>query len=165
MGRAALWHIVWDSRNACYQLSEQTEQGTIPIPLDVGSNLWRQWLERVPSFAFQSKEHRARGGVYWTAYRKMHGRLKRKYLGAPHEVTLARLEQVAAALAESGSPCATALITSPDLNTTGTPGSDRVQEHLLATKFFVPASRRTSPCGCANPAGQRLPRSRPVTSL
>ena len=33
MGRAALWHIVWDSRNACYQLSEQTEQGTIPAKI------------------------------------------------------------------------------------------------------------------------------------
>lgn len=33
MGRAALWHIVWDSRNACYQLSEQIEQGIIPAKI------------------------------------------------------------------------------------------------------------------------------------
>jgi LuxR family transcriptional regulator, maltose regulon positive regulatory protein len=109
MDKTVPWHIIWDSHNACYLLSEQIGQDRTPVPLDAESDRWWRWLEQVPSFAFHSKdgehfatrqERQARGGVYWTAYRKMNGRLKQKYLGTPQEVTLARLEEMATTLAE-----------------------------------------------------------------
>src|SRR6266568_4570616 len=41
-----------------------------------------------------------RGGWYWKAYRKQHGKLSSRYLGKSETVTLARLQTVAQALAD-----------------------------------------------------------------
>jgi LuxR family maltose regulon positive regulatory protein len=51
------------------------------------------------------KERRARGGAYWSAYRRYHGTLRRVYLGRSPCVTHARLQAIAEAwCAESVSP-------------------------------------------------------------
>jgi len=42
-----------------------------------------------------------RGGWYWKAYRKQHGKLSSRYLGKSETVTLARLQAVAQALADA----------------------------------------------------------------
>ncbi len=44
------------------------------------------------------KERRARGGTYWTAYRRTCGRLRKVYLGRTETLTHARLEDVACLL-------------------------------------------------------------------
>src|SRR5438128_7234433 len=68
--------------------------GIIP---DTGE--WFSWLQRIPSFAFQAKdsghftarkETRARGGIYWIAYRHMQGKLRKKYIGPIASATIAR---------------------------------------------------------------------------
>lgn len=109
MSKLASRHLAWNADLARYQLGEQMGQGLAVSEGDVERDAWQEWLELVPSFSFQGKdghhftalkERRARGGAYWTAYRKINGKLERKYLGSPQEVTLARLEHVAAALAE-----------------------------------------------------------------
>lgn len=76
--------------------------------LTVGTADWYVWLEQVSTFAFTGptgtftarKEPRQRGGAYWKAYRKRAGKLHRVYLGKSNELTLARLQAVATALAE-----------------------------------------------------------------
>ena len=69
-----------------------------------GSAEWFSWLQRIPSFAFHArtgghftarKETRARGGVYWIAYRHIGGQLVKRYIGAPAATTIARLKEVA----------------------------------------------------------------------
>src|SRR5919112_1898174 len=80
--------------------------------IGVDSASWIAWLtdSATRSFSFQSssgkytarKEHRSRGGEYWVAYRKRGGKLHKAYLGKAQDVTLARLEDVAAALAGRG---------------------------------------------------------------
>src|SRR5918994_6422875 len=75
----------------------------------VASPSWIAWLTDpgTRSFSFQSpsgrytarKEHRSRGGEYWVAYRKRGGKLYKTYLGKAEDLTLERLEDVAAAIA------------------------------------------------------------------
>lgn len=67
---------------------------------------WFAWLDEVSSFAFYGqrgsftarKETKQRGAVYWYAYRKLEGKLAKKYLGKTADLTFARLEDVAGVL-------------------------------------------------------------------
>ncbi|BCL83736.1 LuxR family transcriptional regulator [Ktedonobacteria bacterium brp13] len=158
MNKRVQWQIVWDSHCACYQLSEQTDQERTCVPLESESRRWKQWLSQVSSFTFQSKdgthftalkERRTRGGAYWTAYRKVQGKFKCKYLGVPQEITLSRLERVSAALAERERQPVSSRTFLPglpaflDQNGPEIALSDQAQKHLLETKFFVPTSLHT----------------------
>ena len=149
MGNSAAWQVTWNADLAHYQVGEQIRQGIVVPELEVEEDAWQEWLERISSFSFQSKdgthvtalkERRGRGRVYWIAYRKIGGQLKRKYLGASQEVTLARLEQVASVLVLPETPIASppSPVTSPSVIDSVKP-LPVPQEPLLATKFLVPA--------------------------
>jgi LuxR family maltose regulon positive regulatory protein len=77
----------------------------------VGAPAWYMWLDSATTFAFHGehgaftahKERRGRAGGYWKAYRKRAGRLHRAYLGASADLTLDRLNTIAADLARRGS--------------------------------------------------------------
>jgi LuxR family transcriptional regulator, maltose regulon positive regulatory protein len=139
----------------------------------VGSPSWIAWLTdpATRSFSFRSpsgtytarKEHRSRGGEYWTAYRRQSGRLRKAYLGKAEDLTLARLEEAAAALSGHGEkatasppPDATSGDGGSSRRTDATPtegpttADDRVRERshrgahgdpLLMTKLSVPFVR------------------------
>ena len=74
--------------------------------LTVGTPAWYAWLEEVSIFAFVSdmgtftarKEPVKSGGAYWKAYRKRDRKLHHAYLGKSQDVTLQRLNAVAAQL-------------------------------------------------------------------
>jgi LuxR family transcriptional regulator, maltose regulon positive regulatory protein len=62
------------------------------------------WLEQIASFSFYSrrgmhytvrKQKVQRGSSYWYAYRRLHGRIVKRYLGRTADLTLARLEEIA----------------------------------------------------------------------
>ena len=83
---------------------------------------WFAWLDAATRFAYPlfdpakgyivaaitvRKEARARGGTYWTAYRRADGHLRKVYLGRAAAVTQARLAAVAEDLrggGEAGAP-------------------------------------------------------------
>jgi LuxR family maltose regulon positive regulatory protein len=140
--------------------------------LQVDSTSWAAWLTdpATRSFSFQSpsgkytarKEYRSRGGEYWVAYRKRDGKLHKAYLGKAQDVTLERLEDVAAALTghgneTKGSPpqdatAGDAGLARADAAATEGPtkADDQVQERshrvvhgdqLLLTKLSVPSAR------------------------
>jgi len=115
---------------------------------------WYAWLEMASTFAFTSeagtftaRKERAgnrRGGWYWKAYHKQHGKLTPHYLGKTETLTLVRLQTVAQALAG-------ALV-----ETTPEPGADEARPSaqaaapgmwsdaripLLATKLYRPLPR------------------------
>ena len=151
MRQSAVRSVAWNPQTADYKISEQTQQGIVTVPLHGESDAWHDWLEQVPSFMFQSrygccftavKQHQ--GGTSWIAYRRAGGRLKKKYLGPPERITLARLEQVATSLAASEAPpvSAPAPFSSASIgqSTSWLQGDDRLDEQLLSTKFFVPSS-------------------------
>jgi LuxR family maltose regulon positive regulatory protein len=122
--------------------------------LTVDTAAWFAWLETASTFSFVSETgsftarreqagHK-RGGWYWKAYRKQHGKLSSRYLGKSETITLARLQTVAQALAD-------ALVeTAPDTDAdaavpsaqAAAPGmrSDSLTP-LLATKLHRPLPR------------------------
>src|SRR5262249_12896790 len=122
------------------------------LAIDFESAAWQSWLAQRSSFAFQSKdgyrftarkETRARGGIYWVAYRKIRGKLTHTYLGRSEDVTLARLEQAARFLAWQASQEAD----SPPVKAQQTRQESHIelkwQDQLLSTKFFVPVASHT----------------------
>ena len=79
--------------------------------LTVDTAAWFAWLETASTFSFVSETgsftarreqagHK-RGGWYWKAYRKQHGKLSSRYMGKSETITLARLQIVAQALADA----------------------------------------------------------------
>ena len=78
--------------------------------LTVDTAAWFAWLETASTFSFGSSEGRftarreqaghKRGGWYWKAYRKQHGKLSSRYLGKSETITLAHLQTVAQELAD-----------------------------------------------------------------
>src|SRR5437660_8662921 len=79
--------------------------------LTVDTAAWFAWLETASTFSFVSETgsltirreqagHK-RGGWYWKAYRKQHGKLSSRYMGKSETITLARLQMVAQALADA----------------------------------------------------------------
>src|SRR6266536_3506574 len=72
---------------------------------------WWSWLDdpTTRSFAFHDpagaftarKEQRQRGGAYWTAYRRVRGKVVSAYLGKSAALTRERLTAAAARLARS----------------------------------------------------------------
>src|SRR6266571_7420334 len=88
------------------------QQSGHPAHLLVDTSEWYAWLSTASSFTFHSEQgtftvrkERAgsrRGGEYWKAYRKRHGKLYRVYLGKSEELTLEQLESVAVVLASKG---------------------------------------------------------------
>src|SRR5438270_9686118 len=84
------------------------QDGQVQV-LTVDTAAWFAWLETASTFSYLSETgsftarreqagHK-RGGWYWKAYRKQHGKLSSRYLGKSESITLARLQMVARALA------------------------------------------------------------------
>src|SRR5215467_15852029 len=83
-----------------------------PVQIVVGSSDWYSWLQTASTFTFRGEHgsftaHKERAGnrrgeAYWRAYQKRGGKLHRAYLGKSEELTLARLQAVAVALASKG---------------------------------------------------------------
>jgi len=83
--------------------------GTHQEAIRVGTPAWWRWLEAetTRSFAFYgptghftARKARRRGGMYWTAYRKVAGQLFSIYLGKSLALSAERLSEVAAQLSE-----------------------------------------------------------------
>src|SRR5215204_1855873 len=80
--------------------------------ITVDSPGWTTWLRdpATRSFSFRGssgtftarKERRSGGDEYWSAYRKLGGKLRKVYLGKAEKLTLARLEDAATVLAGRG---------------------------------------------------------------
>jgi predicted ATPase/DNA-binding CsgD family transcriptional regulator len=88
------------------------QQSGQPTHLLVDTPDWYAWLRSASTFTFHSEQgtftarkERAgsgRGGEYWKAYRRRHGKLSRAYLGKSEELTLEQLKAVAGVLASKG---------------------------------------------------------------
>src|SRR5579875_2482231 len=106
MPRRASYLLCWCPESGTYDL--RNGPGGESLGIDLNGPAWFDWLGGIASFSFQSrsgdtctirKEIVQRGGAYWYAYRRAGGRMVKRYLGRTADVSLARLEEVAAALA------------------------------------------------------------------
>ena len=122
--------------------------------LTVDTAAWFAWLETASTFSFVSEEgsftarreqagHK-RGGWYWKAYRKQHGKLSSRYLGKSETITLARLQTVAQALADAlveTMPDADAYAAVPSAQAAAPGMRSDLLIPLLATKLHRPLPR------------------------
>jgi len=152
MPKVAIARVAWSVQDSTYQVHEKIARGATIPHIEIESQAWQEWLALVPSFAFLSKdghrftarkEARARGSIYWVAYRKVGGRLTHTYIGRSEDVTLARLEQVAAFLTEQDGHLASNLLVGEQQARQESPVENRWQDHYLTTKFIVPAAPHT----------------------
>ncbi|MCB0101583.1 MAG: hypothetical protein H6635_04315 [Anaerolineales bacterium] len=114
-----------------------------PRPILVGSLLWFEWLTKAVKFSFKNPsggfvaQHELRRNTsYWYAYKRRDGKLYKAYLGKTEELTLERLQQIAATL--NGEPQADAAPAS------AMPSSP----YLLASRIdssFLPLTKITVP--------------------
>ena len=121
--------------------------------IGVGSASWAAWLTdpATRSFSFRGsdfrytarKERRSRGGEYWVAYLKRGGKLHKAYLGKPQNVTLARLNEVAAALArrDGGSMARPPPDTIADDTGDGRAHPGTRGDELLLSRLSIPSVR------------------------
>jgi LuxR family maltose regulon positive regulatory protein len=98
-------------KKAQYTLAWSDEQGAYELRNREGvaqdGNAWTLWLTRHGSFSFRGqagklnllKEARKGGDGYWYAYRRNGAHTVKRYAGRSAELTFARLEEIAAALA------------------------------------------------------------------
>src|SRR5215469_16547727 len=95
--------LIWRADRQLYELDTQDKQQFFLLTDD--EEQWVAWLESISAFTFQGqqgpltvrKEARLRGDQYWYAYRRVGPRMRKKYLGRSAALTLARLEEIAAA--------------------------------------------------------------------
>jgi LuxR family maltose regulon positive regulatory protein len=131
------------------------QPGSAAEAIPVGSPAWYAWLADASSFAFigvhgtftAHKERRSPAREYWKAYRRRAGRLHRAYLGKSSELTLDRLNAVAADLAGGGLGAAEDARPHPPARRPRPPDApapaqdDARPLHLLLTKLAIPAAR------------------------
>ena len=108
MPRRAPHHLRWSPQTEAYELS--TGENPASHKVMPGSPAWFAWLEHIPSFSFQSrsgahctvrKETVQRSGDYWYAYRSLHRRTMKRYIGRTADLSTARLEAVAESFTET----------------------------------------------------------------
>src|SRR5262249_38419742 len=106
MPKAAAYCLTWCPEHEAYELCESHNTQLQHVVLD--GQAWFDLLA-APSFAFRGQagqltvrqEGRPHGGMYWYASRRTGKRMAKRYLGRATDLTLARLEEVAAQLTEA----------------------------------------------------------------
>ena len=135
MPRVPLHALIWSRERSLYELYTQDRLERRFRPADDAA--WLAWLSEATSFAFHGaagglnvyQEARPRGGRYWYVYHTIKRRTRKQYLGASAQLTFARLEAAAAALASASAP------TSPAASHTGS----------SAEQPLMPLSTRLAP--------------------
>ncbi len=173
MPKRAKYTLIWSPSREGYELYGQDERGQPRLCGD--DETWFAWLAAHSAFSFQGqhgqlnllKEARPRGGDgYWYAYRRQGRRMAKKYIGRSADLTMARLEAVASALAsaarlasDTSSPPNDALVR--QLRATGLGGAEGDKlERPVSGEFIIPASPHQAPL-----LEPKLRPPRPQTSL
>ncbi len=106
MPKAAPYRLSWDPEKGSYTLHDRRSERALSVAPD--SQEWFDWLASIPSFTFRGqqgeltvRQETRSGCTYWYAYRRLGEKMAKRYLGRTAELTLARLEQVAAQLARA----------------------------------------------------------------
>lgn len=105
MPKAAPYRLRWDLLQGTYIFHDTRSQQVLSVAPD--SQSWFDWLASIPSFTFSgqrgqltARQEIRSGGTYWYAYRRVGRKMTKRYLGRTTELSSARLEVVAAQLAD-----------------------------------------------------------------
>jgi LuxR family transcriptional regulator, maltose regulon positive regulatory protein len=162
MPKAAPYRLRWNLAQGTYTLYDT--RGERELPLDANDQAWLDWLASIPSFTFSGqhghltiRQETRSGGIYWYAYRRAGQKMAKRYLGRTTDLTPARLEEVAARVAEAAlragqdtlAPAAPAQMPSPSVSPplamaaweAAPPLAQRQHDVRLATRLHVPRLR------------------------
>ena len=130
-------------------------QGTVETEgkvFELDSPQGSTWLESIKSFRFEPtgankpytvRKESGKGGDYWYGYRKVAGKLHKKYVGKSSELSTAKLEEIAEALNTPPQPRVTDKVTevtdSKVLGVTYKATDTRDTDRLTALEFQVQA--------------------------
>ncbi len=139
MPKPARYLLAWAAEQNAYELRE----GTRVSPMFAAD--WANWLDDHDSFSFKGrlgrlsllKERRKAGPGYWYAYRRQGEHTAKRYAGRSGELTFARLEALAQALAaHDGLP----VVPQPEAGVTAHEDDNRFAppESLLVSKLQLP---------------------------
>ncbi|QBD76580.1 hypothetical protein EPA93_11430 [Ktedonosporobacter rubrisoli] len=106
MPKQAQYHLHWSPAKGQYELWEQNQ--LIYTFQEQERGWWFSWLGTHSSFSFQGKqgkltllkEPRARGTVYWYAYRSHKRRTVKQYAGRTSDLSPTHLEEIASSFAQ-----------------------------------------------------------------
>jgi hypothetical protein len=97
----------------------ETESGKV---FELDSPKGTKWLESVKSFRYEPsgknkpytvRQEKKKGGDYWYAYRKVAGKLHKRYIGATSSLSIPKLEEIAEALNTPQQTRVTEIVTVP----------------------------------------------------
>jgi hypothetical protein len=118
-------------------------QGTVEVEgkvFEFDSPKGSAWLESVTSFRFEpsgtnkpytARKESGKGGNYWYGYRKVAGKLHKKYIGKGAELSTAKLEGIAEALNTPPQPRVTGKVTETGYHLV----TDKVTENCSADRL------------------------------
>lgn len=101
MPKGTAYQIAWSASDQVYVLHHA------PSVFAVNDASLASWLPLIDAFHLKTraghsitvrKETKARGGMYWYAYKRMGAKVHKKYLGAGDKLTLTHLETVACSI-------------------------------------------------------------------
>ncbi|QBD74888.1 hypothetical protein EPA93_02315 [Ktedonosporobacter rubrisoli] len=102
-------HLHWSEERQGYEVSVSA-QAVFPV-FSASQPDFQNWLHALVAFSFRSrsgahctfrKEAMRRGKEYWYGYRRVQGKLLKRYIGRSADLTLPRLEAIAEELANGG---------------------------------------------------------------
>lgn len=107
MPKGTEYQIIWNEPNQAYALTHT------PFVFPLSDDALASWLKLIDAFHFQAasghsltarKETKQRGTAYWYAYKRVDGKLRKKYLGEASKITLTMLASVARSFVEAPEP-------------------------------------------------------------
>jgi len=124
-------------------------QGTVEVEgkvFEFDSPKGSAWLESVKSFRFEpsgtnkpytARKESGKGGNYWYGYRKVAGKLHKKYIGKGAELSTAKLEGIAEALNTPPQPRVTGKVTETGHHLVTDKVTGKVTENCNADRLTV----------------------------
>jgi chromosome segregation ATPase len=127
----------------------ETEDGKV---FELDSPKGSAWLESISSFRYEPigankpytvRQETKKGGDYWYGYRKVAGKLHKKYIGKSSELSKAKLEEIAEALNTPQQPRVTQVTESSNQQVTETVIDNHTVERVTALELQMQAVRES----------------------
>jgi chromosome segregation ATPase len=123
----------------------ETEDGKV---FELDSPKGAVWLELIGSFRYEPtgankpytvRQETKKGGDYWYGYRKVAGKLHKKYIGKSSELSMAKLEEIAEALNTSQQPRVTQVTETSNQQVTDAVTDSHTAERVTALELQIQA--------------------------
>ena len=127
----------------------ETEDGKV---FELDSPKGSAWVEAIGSFRYEPtgankpytvRQETKKGGDYWYGYRKVAGKLHKKYIGKSSELSTAKLEEIAEALNTPQQPRVTQVTEASNQQVTETVTDSRTDERVTALELEMQALRES----------------------